>query len=695
MGSTGGTRTGAGRSPARPSPSKRIPARSPPDSGRSPSIYDYALIGDLATAALTSRFGSIDWACFPRFDSPSTFARILDRAKGGYFQIAPREAFRSQQAYLPSTAIVRTTFSLEGDRALHVTDFMPVVPPNESGVAPMIVRSVEASGGRVGVDAIIDARPDYAQIRPTWSAAGERWLGRSRAGTVAVRPGWILRATSAGLRGRTVLEDGGRAVFELWWGAERPTRDPASELRRVTEQYWTDWVHPPESPIHLLAGRWHPWVERSEITLKLLSRADSGAFLAAPTTSIPEWPGGTRNWDYRYVWIRDAAFTAQTFALLGHVFEASSFLRWTVDTLHRSTDPHHLNVMYGSGGETDLSEHFLPHLAGYLGSRPVRVGNAAAHQFQLDIYGELLDAARLLAEFEPEALDRTWALLERLADEVVRRWREPDRGIWELRSRPAHYVHSKVMAWVALDRAVLLGRQYGSHEPVVRWERERERIRALVLARGFDARREMFVQSFEERVPDAANLRIPLVGFLAPDDPRIAGTILGIERELSDGPFVHRFRPSRHTGGPEGAFLPCSFWLVECLARAGERERARRNFELLLEAASPLGLLAEEYDPERLRPLGNYPQAFSHIAQLRAALALGLATIPRSVLEQHPGLARVAHRRPPPSSEPIALATAEPARGRTPRRRSRAGRRDLRGDRRGGSVRQSPEPSDP
>ncbi len=688
-----GERTGGRRSPARPRPSVGGAAIALESSGRSPALYDYALIGDLGTAALVSRFGSIDWACFPRFDSPSTFARILDRRRGGYFQIAPRESYRSHQTYLPSTAIVRTTFLLARDRTLRLTDFLPVGPPNGAGTAPMIVRIVEASGGRIGVDAIVDARPDYARARPDWAPDGDRWLGRSRAGTVAARPGWNLRPTSAGLRGRTILEDGGRAVFELWWGAERPNRAPAAELRRATEQYWTDWAHPPDSPLHLLAGNWRPWVERSEITLKLLSRSDTGAFIAAPTTSLPEWPGGTRNWDYRYVWIRDAAFAAQSFALLGHVFEACSFLRWTVETLHRSTDPRRLNVMYGSGGETDLAEHVLPHLAGYLGSRPVRVGNAAAHQFQLDIYGELLDAARLLSEFEPETLDRSWALLERLADEVVRRWREPDRGIWELRSRPAHYVHSKVMAWVALDRAVLLGRQYGSHEPVVRWERERERIRAVVLARGFDRRREMFVQSFEERVPDAANLRIPLVGFLAPDDPRVAGTVLGVERELADGPFVHRFRPSRLVGGPEGAFLPCSFWLVECLARAGERERARRNFELLLEATSPLGLLAEEYDPDRRRPLGNYPQAFSHIALLRAALALGLATIPASVLEQHPGLVAAARRRPPRSSEPIAMGAVEPPRLRGARRRDRTGRRDLRGDRRGGRVRPSSGPT--
>jgi alpha,alpha-trehalase len=647
-------RSGRSRSLSRARTPVRAPEGAPRGVPHAPTVYDYGLIGNLHTAALASRFGSIDWACFPFFDSPSILAALLDREKGGSFRLAPRESYRSHQEYQPSTAILRTTFALGGERSLTVVDFMPVLAPTTEGAAPLIVRSVEATGGAVEVEAAIDPRPDYGRGRPTWTHHGNRWVGRSRDVTLGVRTAWPVRRTARGLIGRAVLEDGGRAVFELHGGADRPTRDSAAELLRSTEQFWTDWVHPPDSPIHLLSGRWHPWIERSEITLKVLSQADSGAFIAAPTTSLPEWPGGPRNWDYRYVWIRDAAFAAQSFALMGHVFEARSFLRWVVDLLPGPADrSKRLRVMYSAHGESNLTERVLPNLAGYLGSRPVRVGNAAALQFQLDIYGELLDAARLLAEIEPDSLDTVWPLLEGLADEVCRLWRRPDRGIWELRVRPAHYVYSKVMAWVALDRAILLGRQYGSSSAIARWDRARDQIRAVVLERGFDRRREAFVQAFERRVPDAANLRIPLVGFLAPDDPRIAGTIVNIERELSDGPFVYRFRQTRTTGGPEGAFLPCSFWLVDCLARAGERERARRNFELLLEAASPHGLLAEEYDPKRIQPLGNYPQAFSHIALLRAALALGLATIPASLLEQHPGLARVVRRRPSGTGTPI------------------------------------------
>lgn len=646
---------GAGRSRGRSlsAPRRTAPAGTSPPS--IPGIYDYGLIGDLHTAALVSRFGGIDWACFPQFDSPSVLGRLLDLDHGGTFAIAPVEEHRSQQEYLDATAVLRTSFRLSGHRTLTLLDFMPITRPSEEETAPMVVRIVEASGGPIGVRVMVDPRFDYGRWPARWGPLDHRWAGRSARGTVTVRPGWALSPNGGELEGTAVLGEGGRAVFELYWGVERPTRNPSVELMEQTRRFWTDWVHPPDSPIHLLAGRWHPWIERSGITLKLLSHAETGAFIAAPTTSLPEWPGGRKNWDYRYAWIRDAAFSAQSLALMGHVFEARSFLRWVVNILHRTSRTQQLRVMYGAHGESDLTEHRLTSLAGYLHSRPVRIGNAAALQFQLDIYGELLDAALLLSEIEPDALERSWPLLEELADEVARLWHRPDRGIWELRGRPAHFVYSKVMAWVALDRAVRLGNEYGTRERTGPWERERDRIRSAVVARGFDRKRGTFVQAFENHALDAANLRIPLVGFLPADDPRVVGTVRGIERELSEGPFVYRFRPSRSNGGPEGAFLPCSFWLVDCLARAGERVRATERFEALLAASSPHGLLAEEYDPVRRMPLGNYPQAFSHIAMLRAALSLGLSTIPDSVREQHPGLVRVVRGRLDAGAGPIPL----------------------------------------
>ena len=619
-----------------------------------PALDDYGLIGNLRTAALVSRHGSIDWACLPEFDSPSTFARILDLQRGGFFEIAPTETYRSHQAYLPSTAILRTTFSLSGFRSLQLIDFFPVVRSPKGAHAPRIVRVVEATGGPVEVETTLAPRLGYGRWRPVWRRRGEGWVGSSRAGTVAVRPGFSVEDDrGGGLRGRGTLEDGARAVFELTWGEGGPSGVPPLELLRQTERFWSDWVHPPESLIHLLAGRWHLWIERSEITLKLLSRADSGAFIAAPTTSLPEWPGGERNWDYRYVWIRDSAFAAQSLALMGHVLEAREFLHWVLGILRRRGRAEPLRVMYGVRGEPGPPERELSYLSGYRNSRPVRIGNAAARQFQLDIYGELLDAARLLAEADRDAIGPSWHRLSALADQVARQWRRPDRGIWELRSPPAHYVYSKVMAWVALDRAIELGQQFGTRAPTVRWERERDRIRAAVLERGFNRRRGTFVQAFDHPTIDAANLRIPLVGFLAPDDPRIAGTVLAIERELCHGPFVRRFRPGVRTGEPEAAFLPCSFWLVDCLARAGERERAHANFDALIDVASPLGLFSEEYEPRGGVALGNYPQAFTHIALMRAALALGISEVPASALEEHPALAWIARRRPSGEVEPI------------------------------------------
>jgi len=588
---------------------------------------------------------------------------LLDAERGGFQLLAPSESSESQQLYLPSTAILRTNFRLSGSRFLTIRDFMPIFPDAQPSTSSMIVRVVEASGGPIEVRAALDPRFDFGRRATTWTRSGNRWLGRSTAGTLTCVPGWPVETVDQTLGGSTVLKDKERRVFEIYWGTSRPTLEDPLDMLRRTERFWTTWVHPPTSPIHLLAGKWHPWIERSEVVLKLLSRADTGAFIAAPTTSLPEWPGGSRNWDYRYVWIRDAAFAAQSLLLMGHVAEARSFLHWILGILQRSAGRQGLRVVYGAHGETDFEEREVDNLSGYLDSRPVRVGNSAADQFQLDIYGELLDAALLLFEIESDALDGSWPALEGLAERVLRLWRRPDRGIWEIRAPPAHYVHSKVMAWVALDRAVTLGRQFGSQEQVGRWERERDRIREVVLVRGFDTRRGTFVQSFERHAIDAANLRISIVGFLPPDDPRVAGTVLRVERELADGPFVYRYRASDGVGGPEGAFLPCSFWLVDCLARAGETRRARQSFDTLLRAASPLGLFSEEYDPVAGIPLGNYPQAFSHIALVRAALALGLSGVPQSILQNYPWLAHATWRKQSVSTRPIPL-TASP-RGRS------------------------------
>jgi alpha,alpha-trehalase len=351
--------------------------------------------------------------------------------------------------------------------------------------------------------------------------------------------------------------------------------------------------------------------------------------VAAPTTSLPEWPGGIRNWDYRYVWVRDAAFTAQAFLLLGHLREAREYVRWVVGRLDAADSAERLGILYDARGGPVPRETTLDHWEGYERSQPVRIGNAAVHQLQLDIYGEVLDAVAGLAPHDPESVREVWPSISRLVDQAVDRWDEPDAGIWESRDPPRHYVHSKVMCWVAADRGVRLGELLGRTRSHRRWQRAADRIRKEVLDRGFDRERGTFVESFERRRMDASVLRIPLTGFLPFDDTRVRSTVAAVERELADGPYVRRYPPEGARHGPEGSFLLCGFWLVECLARGGDRERAVRNFRVLLKSAGPLRLFSEEYDPVRRRLLGNYPQAFTHIGVLRAALALGLPPGPR------------------------------------------------------------------
>lgn len=595
-----------------------------------PRLDDYGLIGDLRTAALVSRSGSVDWWCLPHFASPSVFARLLDWERGGHQSIVPLERHEARQTYLPSTGILDTTFRLSRGRTLRLLDFMPIVAPEPATRPSLLVRIVEASGGPVRVGIECAARFDYGRLVPKWRSldAEGGYLGTAGPYALRVTSSTPLEVGPDRLTAHVRLGPSERLAIELAAGQRRPVEEPPSELLRTTEAFWLGWVHRSDAPLHAITSRWHRWVERSEITLKMLSEGDSGAFVAAPTTSLPEWPGGPRNWDYRYVWIRDAAFAAEAFLLLGHDREAASFLRWVIGRLqHRARDGP-LRVMHPGRGGLPAEERTIRRLSGYHGSRPVRVGNRAAGQFQLDIYGELLEAAELLSFVDPTLVRESWPAFAALGDEVVARWREPDRGIWEVRGAPAHFVHSKLMAWVALERCIRLARGFGTAERLDVWHAEADALRTSILEKGWDPATNSFVQAFGRTTIDAANLRIPLVGFLPFDDERVTGTIARVERELADGPFVYRYRGPDGLAGPEGAFLPCSFWLVECQARQGRHAVALKNFEGLLETAGPLGLFSEEYGPTLKMPLGNFPQALTHIGLLRAALALGLAQLP-------------------------------------------------------------------
>ncbi|MCI4329069.1 MAG: glycoside hydrolase family 15 protein, partial [Thermoplasmata archaeon] len=524
-----------GRAP-RPSSRPRTPGRLALPAPT--ALDDYGVIGNLRTAALVHRAGSIDWACLPKFASPSVFARILDPTRGGTFLVRPVGARPGVQRYRPSTNILETQFEV-GRATVTLVDFMPISEGLSDEEAARIVRIVETTGGPADIEVWFEPRFEYG----------------ARVARLEVTPSGLLAAsgeTALALRGSVPFEvEGGHAAavvwvpqdasvtFDLSWGAAPRRGSRVRSLLEETERYWRGWVHGPKAPLHRLAARWHDAVERSELVLKLLSHVQTGAFVAAPTTSLPEWPGGRRNWDYRYVWIRDAAFSAQAMLLLGHVAEARSFLGWVVDRLAPVRRGHRadLHVMYGAHGESDLTERSIRGLSGFLLSRPVRVGNGAFDQFQLDIYGELLDAAHLLSTIDPGSLPRPTvrALLE-LAEDVAELWTAPDQGIWEVRGPPRHFVHSKVMAWVAIDRAILLAGQYGGDRRVARWRSTAETIRHAVLTRGWDQERGAFVRSFGDTALDAANLRIPLVGFLPFDDPRVLATVRKTEQELAKGP---------------------------------------------------------------------------------------------------------------------------------------------------------------
>ncbi|MCI4351078.1 MAG: glycoside hydrolase family 15 protein [Thermoplasmata archaeon] len=594
------------------------------DVGPYPPLVDFGVIGNLHTAALVSRRGSIDWACFPRFDSPSVFARLLDEREGGFQELAPVEPAVATQAYLRSTNVLETRFRLAHGRAVRIVDFMPLAPRKEAEGLAMVVRVVHATGGPVRLGLRCHPKFNYGEQSARWRRVAGGHQARSDGSALTLLQPWPATPESGRLTAEGVVRPGAPIAVEIIWGTARPTDAAPASLLAETTRFWRRWSNSGRAPYREIGHDSAAHVLRSELALKLLSYEDTGAFVAAATTSLPEWPGGRRNWDYRYAWIRDAAFTAQALLILGHVAEAKAFLRWTVARLPVDAVRGTLQVVYGGHGETDLTERSLPHLAGYANSRPVRVGNAAAGQFQLDIFGELLDAASVLSRTDDGFVRGVWTELASVVDSVARYWRRPDHGIWEVRATPRHYTHSKTMAWVALDRGVAIARRLRiDDERVVGWAEAADRIRSMVLQRGYNPEQRSFVQTLDGSAVDAAELRLPMVGLLPFTDARVRSTIRRVRNDLSTGPYVFRYRVEDGIPGAEGAFLPCSFWLVECLARMGERAEAERRLEALLPVGGPLGLFSEACDPRNGRALGNYPQALTHIALLRAVWALG------------------------------------------------------------------------
>jgi GH15 family glucan-1,4-alpha-glucosidase len=583
-------------------------------------IEDYGLIGDLQTAALVGSDGSIDWACFPRFDSGACFAALLGTTEHGRWIVAPHgDGWEAGRRYRPGTLILETDWETD-DGKVRVIDFMP-----PRGNAPDIVRIVEGLDGEVAMDAELVMRFDYGKTVP--------WVRRIEDGTrIAIAgPDALCFRSEVDHRGenlRTVAEftvsKGDRVPFTLTWypsNEDPPDAIDAEAALRDTVDYWGDFVGK-----CTYDGKWAEEVNQSLIVLKALTYAPTGGIVAAPTTSLPERIGGERNWDYRYCWLRDATLVLLAFINAGYLDEARAWRTWLLRAA--AGDPAELQIMYGVAGERRLNELTLDWLPGYEGSKPVRAGNAASDQFQLDVYGEVLDAMHQGRTHDLERLPEAWSLQRRLLHFLEEAWKEPDDGIWEVRGGRRHFTHSKVMAWVAFDRGIKAVEGYGRTGPADRWREVRDEIHREVVEQGFDTELNSFTQSYGSKRLDASLLVIPLVGFLPPDDGRVIGTVAAVERELFRDGFVYRYlhdeEGGRIDGLPpgEGAFLPCTFWLADNFALQGRLDEAEELFERALSTRNDLGLFAEEWDTETRRQLGNFPQAFTHVALVNSAFSL-------------------------------------------------------------------------
>ena len=591
-------------------------------------IEDYALIGDCQTAALVGRDGSIDWLCFPRFDSPACFAALLGTPDNGRWLVAPDEPIlETSRAYHRDTLVLETTFVTESGEVT-VVDFMP--PRSDH---PDLVRLVKGRRGRVRMHSELIVRFDYGSATP--------WVRQESGGLLATAgPDALHLQSPVRFRGKgwtSIAEfevnEGEQVPFVLTWHpSHEPRPEPIDPQHAVeaTLAFWQEWTS------HCTyEGEWRDAVVRSLITLKALTYAPTGGLVAAATTSLPEHIGGQRNWDYRYCWLRDATFTLAALLQCGYTDEAKAWRQWLIRAVAGKGSE--LHIMYGLAGERRLPEMELPWLAGYENSQPVRIGNAAHDQFQLDVFGEVLGCLHLARHYGLYEEAKDWRIEKELVERLEEVWQEPDEGIWEVRGPKRHFTHSKLMAWVAFDRATKDVQQYGFEGPVEHWKQLRDQLHAEICERGFDRQRNSFVQYYGGDALDASLLMMAQLGFLPANDPRILGTIAAIEQELTRDGFVKRYQTDTGVDGlpsGEGAFLLCTFWLADNYALVGRRDDARRVFEGLLAIRNDVGLLSEEYDPAARRQLGNFPQAFSHIGLINTARNLTQREKPAEVRQQ-------------------------------------------------------------
>jgi alpha,alpha-trehalase len=605
-------------------------APTPADSDRlSKPIADYGLLADCNSAALVARDGSIDWLCLPRYDSGAIFARLLD-PDAGHWLIRPAGEYESERRYLPGSLAIETTFTTPTG-SVRLVDAMAAASGQRGhdlgfDAPHELLRSVEGVSGSVELVAEIAVRPEFGLVRPLvrLEDGGARTFG---ADPVAVGSGVPLEVRDSTMRAAFTVAAGERVGFSLRWSSgtarERPQATPAEEVAdRIadTVEAWRSW----EAEHDVYDGPHRELVRHSSRVLKGLTYRPTGAIVAAPTTSLPETVGGERNWDYRFSWIRDSSLTIEALYIGACPDEAEEFVSFMTSAAGGRASEHSLQIMYGIGGEHDLSERILGHLRGWRDSSPVRVGNGAWDQTQLDVYGELLSSLWLYRERLGELHPEIQAFVADLADTAARRWQEKDSGIWEMRGEPLHHLSSKVMCWTALDRAVKLAPQLGDYAKEEEWAAERDRIREAILQRGWSEKRQAFAQAFDSDELDAAALLMPIYGFLPATDERMRSTIEAIARDLTEDGLVLRYRNEEGLNadglsGEEGTFVICTFWLVSSLAQAGEVDRAAALLEQLAGYANDLGLLAEEIDTANDEQLGNFPQAYSHIGLITAA----------------------------------------------------------------------------
>jgi len=593
-----------------------------------PPIEDYALIGDCHTAALVARDGSIDWLCLPRFDSGACFAALLGAEEHGRWLLRPRGDLRARRAYRESTLVLETEW--EGpEGSVTVIDCMP-----PRTIEPDLVRIVIGRRGRVSMRMQLILRFDYGSIAP--------WVQQMDGGIRAIAgPDALVLRTPVALRGEdltTVAEfdvaEGERVPFVLTWHPSNEPPPPPIDADRAVElsaAWWREWAQPCRA-----GPRWRDAVVRSLVTLKALTFAPTGGIVAAATTSLPEQLGGVRNWDYRYCWLRDATFTLYALLISGYRDEARAWREWLLRAVAGS--PSELQIMYGIAGERRLTELELPWLPGYGGAKPVRIGNAASRQLQWDVYGEVLDTMHQCRRHGLEGAASDWALERALMEYLESAWDQPDEGIWEVRGPRQAFTHSRMMVWVAVDRAIKSIERFGLDGPLDRWRALRAAVHDEVCAKGFDPTLNAFVQAYGSRLLDASLLMMPLVGFLPATDPRVRGTVAAIERHLVRDGFVARYSTSETQDGlppGEGAFLACTFWLADNLILLGRRAEAERLFERLLALRNDVGLLSEEYDVQARRLVGNFPQAFSHVGLVNTAHNLALHEGPADDRRRH------------------------------------------------------------